>query len=272
MEFPEQKEFFDQAVRDYFLQAAWPRHSAIEKLKEAVLYSIEKGGKRFRPVLALLFAEACGVSPRRVLPWALAVEMIHTYSLIHDDLPCMDDDDFRRGAPTNHKVFGEPIALLAGDALLTEAFRVLAVAFRSEPALAVDLIEMLSCRAGVYGMLAGQAIDMSIELSTELIEQGSEARKLLHDLKTGALIECSVVGSARICGLSDERVEQASLLGRALGLAFQIKDDILDSESDSEDLLWLKEITHQGSQSLQKLGLERSHFARVLDWNLQREH
>ena len=205
------------------------------RLFEAMRYSLLAGGKRLRPVLALAACEAVGGALESALGLACAIEMIHTYSLIHDDLPCMDDDDLRRGRPTNHKVFGEAIATLAGDGLLTDAFKVLAgsdASSRSPKSAQVllDTIVELADAAGSAGMVGGQVIDLLGEGQSIDLDQLGE----LHSKKTGALFVAAVCGGARLGGAT--AVQLASLLeyARALGLAFQVIDDLLDVEASTE--------------------------------------
>lgn len=199
--------------------------AGLETLLRAIRYSaLQEGGKRFRPALAMMTAEALGYSSDRVLALSAAVECIHTYSLIHDDLPSMDNDDFRRGQPTNHRVFGEAIAILAGDALLTEAFRMLAGHYRSEPMACIQAIEELSFAAGSCGMVGGQAIDLRAKSSDVTLDEV----QMMHRLKTGALIRATAVGAAHLCFASVEQVAQIRTYASSLGLAFQVTDDILD--------------------------------------------
>ena len=207
------------------------RNGEAVHLGEAMRYSLEAGGKRVRPVLCLLACEAVGGSVEAALPGALALEFVHTYSLIHDDLPAMDDDDLRRGRPTNHRVFGEGHAILAGDALLTEAFGVLAAA-ELEPQRRAALA-LLAEGAGWRGMAGGQALDLEGET---LKVYGLEQLRLIHRLKTGALLRASLEIGAVLGGAP--RAEQAALraFGEAIGLAFQIQDDILDATAADEDL------------------------------------
>lgn len=200
-------------------------------IHRAMRYSLFAGGKRLRPVLCLAVAESLGAPAEAMLPAACAIEMIHTYSLIHDDLPAMDNDDLRRGKPTNHKVFGEAIAILAGDALLTHAFETLGNA--SYPAdVRCRLVQLLAQAAGTCGMIGGQVLDMENEaknLSRNEVE-------LLHSMKTAALIRFSAV-AAPVVLRSGEDVEAAlGEYGSNIGLAFQIVDDILDVESTSDVL------------------------------------
>lgn len=200
-----------------------------EKLKafqESVEYSLSGGGKRFRPVLCLATADLFSSSyQERVLPLALAIEMIHTYSLIHDDLPCMDNDDERRGKPTNHKVYGESTALLAGDALLTEAFKVLAEG-SADPKNTLKVISLVSECAGTLGMIGGQYVDLSSQKNKVNVEELSQ----MQINKTGALIRASIVGAAILCEASPEQIKALEEFSRYIGLNFQIADDILDKD------------------------------------------
>jgi geranylgeranyl diphosphate synthase type II len=172
----------------------------------------------------MLTAEALGQPSARVLPFAAAVEFVHTYSLIHDDLPAMDNDDLRRGQPTNHRKFNEATAILAGDSLLTEAFQILGDGYAAEPDLAVAVIRELARAAGLHGMVGGQAIDMGAKKESISLED----LRLMHELKTGALIRVSAVGAAVLCRAGAERLREITLYAENLGLAFQVADDILD--------------------------------------------
>jgi geranylgeranyl diphosphate synthase type II len=200
--------------------------------REAVRYSLLAGGKRIRPILTLAVGEVAGVSPRVTLPFACALELVHTYSLIHDDLPAMDDDDLRRGRATSHKVFGEGIAILVGDALLTEAFGVMARA-RGVPApRVVAAIDELARAAGENGMVGGQARDLAAEGSSATLA----AVRRIHALKTGALLRAAVRVGAVVGGAPPAMLARLTTYGDALGLAFQIADDILDAqEGGAED-------------------------------------
>ena len=202
------------------------------RLLEAMRYSLLAGGKRLRPVLALAACEAVGGALETALPFACAIEMIHTYSLIHDDLPCMDDDDLRRGRPTNHKVFGEAIATLAGDALLTDAFKLAATTAASgcSAQAVLDTIAELADAAGSAGMVGGQVIDLLGEGQTLRLDQ----LEYLHSKKTGALFVAAVCGGARLAGASAAQLNSMREYAQALGLAFQVVDDLLDVESSSE--------------------------------------
>jgi geranylgeranyl diphosphate synthase, type II len=196
-----------------------------QNLLESVRYSLlQEGGKRFRPVLAMLTAEALGQRPERVLPFGAAIECIHTYSLIHDDLPAMDNDDMRRGQPTNHKKFDEATAILAGDALLTEAFQIIADNYSAEPSLALRAIAETAKAAGLYGMVGGQGIDMKSKTDEISLKELRE----MHNLKTGALIRVSAVGAAILCQANANQQKDLTTFAENLGLAFQVADDILD--------------------------------------------
>ena len=208
------------------------QHRSTEELRTSMNYSLMSGGKRFRSVLALLVGEMLEVKNGAVVPFASAVEMIHTYSLIHDDLPCMDDDDVRRGQPSNHKKFGEPMALLAGDALLTEAFNVVATYYSDTPAVAASLVQLLAQAAGTCGMVGGQALDIRAQKEQFSFTDLEE----MHRRKTGDLIQVAVSGAAKIGGLSMENWDRVITFGEFLGLSFQIADDILDFEPNNPEL------------------------------------
>lgn len=202
-----------------------------DEVVEAMKYSLVNGGKRLRPILCLEFAKACGGDRFDALDFACAVEYIHTYSLIHDDLPCMDDDDMRRGKPSCHKQFGEATALLAGDALLTHAFQIVAGAELDDSKIALAC-GLLAQNAGVQGMVGGQVIDLKYE------SESPDLRQLLsvHRLKTGALISAACLLGCIAAGADDKKIAAASAYAYDLGVAFQIKDDILDVTGSSEEL------------------------------------
>ena len=235
-----------------------------QKLNESMRYSLlQEGAKRFRPTLSLLTADALGVDRSAVLPFACAVECVHTYSLIHDDLPSMDNDDFRRGKPTNHKKFDEATAILAGDALLTDAFGIVAEAYVEVPEAAVRSILELSRAAGSQGMVGGQAIDLAAKKTNFDFED----LRLLHLLKTGALIRVASVGAAIVAGASEEQIEDLSDYASSLGLAFQVADDILDysqerPESGSYCALLGPEKTRELLHELTDEALEA-----IIDWD-----
>jgi geranylgeranyl diphosphate synthase type II len=204
------------------------------RLRESMRYSVLAGGKRLRPILALAAGEAVGADPEKVLPAACALEMIHTYSLIHDDLPSMDDDSLRRGIPTNHKVFGESTAILAGDALLTDAFGILvAEGLRRGVSAHVicGVVSDIAQAAGSHGMIEGQAIDLALAGTKDATLPDVER---MHALKTGAMIRVSVMAGARIGGADENQLEKLASYADAVGLAFQIIDDVLDVEGEGD--------------------------------------
>jgi geranylgeranyl diphosphate synthase, type II len=204
------------------------------RLLEAMRYSLLGGGKRLRPILALAACEAVGGAPERAIGFACALEMIHNYSLIHDDLPCMDNDDLRHGRPTNHRRYGEALATLSGDGLLTDAFWVLASSASDgvPSAILLRTIADLAAAAGSGGMVGGQVID----LQSEGVPLSLDELKLLHAKKTGALFLASIVGGARIGGGSEPQLANLDQYARALGLAFQVVDDLLDVEASTEQM------------------------------------
>ncbi|WKA56398.1 polyprenyl synthetase family protein [Planococcus shixiaomingii] len=201
-------------------------------LKEAMQYSLQAGGKRIRPILLLAVVEEFGIEHPDALKVAAAIEMIHTYSLIHDDLPSMDDDDLRRGMPTNHVVFGEALAILAGDALLTYSFGIVSRLEHISSDDKIRLIDLMSVSSGAEGMVGGQVLDIEGEekqLSLEELEK-------VHRLKTGALLTYSILAGGILAQASAEEMMALSRFGEHLGLAFQIQDDILDVTGTSEEL------------------------------------
>lgn len=210
-----------------------------ERLLASMEYSLHAGGKRLRPALVMSFARlhapACGCAGARILPFAAGLECIHTYSLIHDDLPAMDDDDLRRGKPSNHKKFDEATAILAGDGLLTEAFTLMFSCLDAgvPPERVLRAAQAVSVAAGAGGMVGGQALDMEF---TARAGVGFEELRGMHAMKTGALITASCVAGAILAGAGPSDVRRANEYGRAVGQAFQIVDDILDVVSDTETL------------------------------------
>ncbi len=233
MNFREQLKFYGGAVEEkleFYINSI--KQQGI--VPDAMHYSLMNGGKRIRPVLALAFCEVSGGSMQSALPYACAVEMIHTYSLIHDDLPCMDDDDLRRGKPSCHKQFGESYALLAGDGLLNSAFEILFNKFGdikdANTALKAGCI--LSSASGIDGMIGGQALD----LLSEGVSVSLDKLKTIHSLKTGAMIIAPCKIGAVCAGASEKEIADAEEYGRCIGLAFQIVDDILDTTGDEAKL------------------------------------
>lgn len=232
MEFKEQlSAYIDMTNAE--LERLVPSCENLQKsIYEAMRYSLFAGGKRIRPVIAMGVCSMLGGKAEKALDFACALECIHTYSLIHDDLPCMDNDDLRRGKPTCHKVFGEANALLAGDALLNKAFEIMA--FSDMPSdIIVEVIKNISLRSGTEGMIGGQVVDLESEGNTEVSEC---VLQYIHENKTGALIDAAAQIGA-ICGGADsEERESIASFAKNLGLAFQIKDDILDYIGDEEVL------------------------------------
>ncbi len=247
-----------QSRVDRALDAALPPETRNPvTIHRAMRYSLFAGGaKRLRPILCLAAAEACGADGTEALPLACAVECVHTYSLIHDDLPCMDDDDLRRGQPTCHKVFGEGIAVLAGDALLTLAFDLSARARGWGPHDTRALVQELADTAGSLKLIAGQVLDLEAEgrpvSETDL--------RLIHEGKTAALLTTAVRFGAMSAGAAPERLEALTTFGRSLGLAFQVIDDILDVTQTSEKLGKSagKDLAAQKATYPSVLGLERA--------------
>lgn len=223
----EKKIIVENALKDITLSF----HAAPAQLRNAMEYTLFSNGKRIRPILAITTCEAMGKSCDDILPFACAIEMIHSYSLIHDDLPSIDNDDMRRGKPTCHKVFGEATALLAGDGLLTEAFRVTSdsrYTDRTNPRMAKQLIYEISSAAGATGMVGGQVMDV--------LSEGKEGTKdilhYIHTHKTTALIRASVRIGAIVGKAKVRELHKLTRYGESIGLAFQIKDDLLDAEGD----------------------------------------
>jgi len=223
-----------QGIVEDALQRYIPENDVPAEIYEAVRYSVFNGGKRIRPILCMAASEAVGGDLAPVMPVACALELIHSYSLIHDDLPSMDNDDFRRGKPTCHKVFGENIAILAGDALLTEAFALLScsekVMFSAEKRLAV--IQEIAHAAGIGGMVGGQALDVISE------KKGADEKTLqeIHRRKTGALIVAAVRSGALMGNAGKDNIQVLTEYATHVGLAFQIADDILNVEGDSRQM------------------------------------
>ena len=211
-----------QAAIEFYLADLFTGDKPYGKLFESIRYSILAGGKRIRPVLTLEFARIAGGDWERAVPDACALELVHNYSLIHDDLPCMDDDDLRRGKPTNHKVFGETMAVLAGDALQAEAFRLIAQAPGLSAQSRIDAVEVLAKAAGADGMVGGQVLDTVCNVQDEPM------LTLLHSLKTGAMIAGAAELGCVAAEMDEVRRTQAMEYAAQLGLAFQIRDDMLD--------------------------------------------
>jgi len=218
-----------QAAIESYLNELFTEKQPYGQLFESMRYSILAGGKRIRPVLTLEFARLGGIDWHLALPYACALELVHNYSLIHDDLPCMDNDDLRRGKPTNHKVFGETMAVLAGDALQPEAFALIANAPSLSAQSRIDAVQVLSKACGADGMVAGQVLDTVCHVEDE------EALTLLHRLKTGAMIAGAADLGCVAAEMSGEKRAQAIEFAAQLGLAFQIRDDMLDVMGDEQE-------------------------------------
>lgn len=222
-----------RAMAEAWLKTCFQDRAPRGDLYDAMNYSLLAGGKRIRPVLMLETCRLCGGEPEQILPFAGAIEMIHTYSLIHDDLPCMDDDDLRRGRPTNHKVYGEATAVLAGDALLTAAFEwMLDPSVTLPPQRVLEAAGVLARAAGAQGMVGGQVLDMAGEGHAMGLTEVEE----LQRLKTGALIRAAAEMGCVLAGGSDEQRKAVCRYAERLGLAFQIQDDILDVVGDEATL------------------------------------
>jgi geranylgeranyl diphosphate synthase, type II len=210
---------------EFFLEQYFKnKDSYNKKIYEAMSYSINIGGKRIRPILMLLTYNMYKKQYKDIMPAAAALEMIHTYSLIHDDLPCMDDDDLRRGKPTNHKVFGEALAVLSGDSLLNEAMSIMFRFSINRDGEALRACSLISEASGAEGMIGGQVVDILSEGKNISIDQ----LLYMHNKKTGELIKAAILSGAILGGASKEEEEQLAHFGEKLGLAFQVKDDILD--------------------------------------------
>ena len=220
-----------RSAAERYLQGLFPpAGKPYGRLQEAMRYSLLAGGKRVRPVLALAFCELCGGHLEEALPFAAAVECVHTYSLIHDDLPCMDDDDLRRGRPTCHKVYGETMAVLAGDALQAEAFRLIAGARDMEAWQRSEAVLVLADACGADGMVAGQVLD------TDQLASGEADLRTLCALKTGALIRAAAELGCIAAGAGEDARRRASDYAGHLGLAFQVRDDMLDVTAREDEL------------------------------------
>lgn len=241
--------FINQAIIEKVQRATIPT-----LLKEAMLYSIKAGGKRIRPILMIASAEAFGGNKHNVLPAAIALEMVHTYSLIHDDLPAMDDDQLRRGLPTNHIQFDEATAILAGDGLLTMAFQVISEAEHLSAEQRIMIISRLSAASGASGMVAGQILDLKAEDRTI----GLAEMERIHYLKTGELLIFAMEMGAYIAGASETDLEAVKQCGQHIGLIFQIQDDILDIQGQESRI---------GKQIGSDLNNEKSTYPKLLGIN-----
>lgn len=230
----EKKELVDRALDQYFVTPVLKRgeEGYFDTILKAIRYSLLNGGKRIRPILCIASFEAAGGKGEGILPFACALEMIHTYSLIHDDLPAIDNDDYRRGKLTCHKVFGEAMGILAGDALLTEAFKLMTDPSSHEARVVLEIVNEVAQAAGIFGMIGGQVLDVESEGKTI----DPHTLLAIHQNKTGALIRASVRTGVKLAGGSPEVLQAFTTYGEKVGLAFQIVDDILNVEGDKERL------------------------------------
>lgn len=228
----EKKEIVDQALEAFFLDQNGKNRATgyPDSLQRAIRHSLFSGGKRIRPILSIASFEAVGGRDHRILPFACALEMIHTYSLIHDDLPAIDNDDYRRGQPTCHKAFGEAMAILAGDGLLTEAFRLMTNESSNDSKMILNIVNEIALASGIFGMIGGQVAD----IESEGKEVDVSTVEYIHTHKTGALILASVRTGVRLGGGNEETLNAFTRYGAHIGLAFQIVDDILNVEGKAE--------------------------------------
>lgn len=226
----------DQAMTEEYLSRAFASEVRHADLQEAMEYSLLAGGKRIRPVLTLETCRLCGGDVEAALPFACAVEMVHTYSLIHDDLPAMDNDEYRRGRKTTHVVYGEDLAILAGDALLNYAYETVAGSILEHPGneAYVKAFSVFAKKAGIFGMVGGQCVDVMNENRKEPLTM--EEILFIHENKTAALIQCALMCGALLAGADEKQAAMMEQAGSAIGLAFQIQDDILDVTSTFEEL------------------------------------
>lgn len=269
---------FDSFCSDYFSEL---KEKAVDLslLLESMQYSFSSGGKRFRPFLSYLVAQIYNQDTSKTISVGLAVELIHTYSLIHDDLPCMDNDDFRRGLPTNHKKFGEDIALLAGDALQAEAFKCLAVDMANSAEAKIKAISQFSSLVGTCGMVGGQVLDMKSDLWTTLPQL-----ERIHQKKTADLITASIICAAEYVTENMDDRTQLKIFSQNLGLAFQIKDDLLDGLDGAQDhknylkilgrektIEKLKFHSSIAEGALKQLSVPATVFQKIILFNLNRD-
>ncbi|MBC7420881.1 MAG: polyprenyl synthetase family protein [Bdellovibrio sp.] len=264
---------------DVYVSAQEKKIHFVSALWDSKTYSVRSGGKRFRPFLTSLVYQIWNQDLEKIKSFCLAIEMIHTYSLVHDDLPCMDNDDLRRGKPTNHKVHGEAIALLAGDALVSEAFALISHDLSLPAETVVKIVRMLADKIGSFGMVGGQALDMNSTPAITITELEE-----IHLLKTGYLIQAAALGGAIISGANETQLKAISDFALNLGLAFQIKDDLLDENDKQQDYKsylavlgkekTLAELNKKSNLAKEQLTLLNSDKTQslidLIDYNLQR--
>jgi geranylgeranyl diphosphate synthase type II len=229
MDFEPRYNYYLNMINKFLEENLYSRNVPEKTIRDAMIYSLMAGGKRIRPVLSLAVCDMLGGDFNEVIPYACGIEMIHTYSLIHDDLPAMDNDDYRRGKLTNHKVFGEAIAVLAGDALLNFAFETMlryTLSKGTNIEAKVKAMEIIATASGTSGMIGGQVVD----LESEGKEISGDELCYMHKCKTGALIKAPVLSAAVICGIGKRELAYLEDYSEKIGMAFQIKDDILDVE------------------------------------------
>ncbi|AGH96519.1 polyprenyl synthetase family protein [Pseudobdellovibrio exovorus] len=279
----EQQQFCErfEGWLSHYLETQKQSPLVASKLLESQSYSLLSGGKRFRPFLSFLCFRLFSESVQKIRSLCLALEMVHTYSLIHDDLPCMDNDDFRRGKPTNHKVFSEDIALLAGDGLLTDVFYLLSSDELLSPPTRVAMIRSLSERIGSAGMVSGQVLDMQ---ATEKVTYADLQK--IHRLKTAHLIQASAVGGALAADAKQEDVVAIYEFAFHLGMAFQIKDDLLDATDKEQDfksylsvlgkektVTALLDHSQQAQQWIQKVSVgDKTALQALIEFNFNRKN
>lgn len=268
---------FEDWLKSYLLASTNLKNNSF-LLRDSQNYSLASGGKRFRPFLASLVFQLFSQDILTVKNFCLALEMVHTYSLIHDDLPCMDNDDFRRGKPSNHRVFSEDISLLAGDGLLTDAFFLIADDKLLNADAKIKMIRLLSIKAGSAGMVAGQALDMKADKNLTF-----EELKAIHELKTANLIQAAAVGGGIAAGCTEAELHNISDFSYNLGMAFQIKDDLLDSSDNAQDfksyvnllghaetVRELQKHSDSALKALRSLGKNPVLLAELIEFNLKR--
>ncbi|MCB0390271.1 MAG: polyprenyl synthetase family protein [Bdellovibrionales bacterium] len=257
-----------------------PEIIELKEMAEACRYSLVNPGKRFRALLSLLTARSLEHELNLVVPYAAAVELIHTYSLIHDDLPCMDDDDYRRGQPSHHKVYGEAMAVISGDALQSLAFELIAENYMQMPKLGLKAVNVLAKASGYQGMVGGQGIDLRV---SEGLETDQKTVEVLHNLKTGRLIQAAIEGAAILCEASDKDILIFSEFGADLGLAFQVTDDILDHDENNPELMalpkylglektkdYLNQLTQSAISKIEVFGDQAKDLKFIAEFNLNR--